>query len=126
MSLLDNGPETVLVYPQVESVDEYGTPTLVPSDVPVEVTGATVEQVRADESAAEGGDTTTTYRVFARGAPAGPYAAAEWDGGRYEVVGEPDRPRRNVTVNHISILIREVSGRGLGESSTVQDGVSPG
>lgn len=79
VSLLDNGNETITVYPPEQTADDRGKSVWRPSTVPV-VVRCRVQPEATDESAVAVQATTTTYRVIARDAPLGPWARVEWDG----------------------------------------------
>ncbi|MFE3220244.1 phage head completion protein [Streptomyces antimycoticus] len=105
MSLLDNGNETISVYPQERSTDDRGNQVWHPSTTPVRVR-CRVQPVDADEPAVAGQASVTTYRVIARDAPLGPWARVEWDGRTWDVVGEPRRYNGSPATRHIDAVIR--------------------
>ncbi|MGW3569071.1 phage head completion protein [Streptomyces sp. NPDC000941] len=105
MSLLDNGNETITVYPQERTTDDRGNQVWRPSTTPVWVR-CRVQPVDADEPTVAGQTTVTTYRVIARDAPLGPWARVEWDGRTWDVVGEPRRYNGSPATRHIDALIR--------------------
>lgn len=92
MSLLDWGNEAVTVYPTTYVTDEDGDIIAVPSPDGVEVP-ARVQPMTMEESQVRGFVTVQLYRlIIARHALPQPdaFAAIEWRGDRYEVVGEPE------------------------------------
>lgn len=106
MSLLDNGPDTVTVYAEVEDTDDYGNRVLVPDDSGVTVRGRWQPGV-AEESAAQGQETNTLYRFLCREFPAGPYALVTFDGSDWDVVGEPKQHRGSWATRHVTVLLKE-------------------
>ncbi|MDT0267981.1 hypothetical protein RM844_17005 [Streptomyces sp. DSM 44915] len=86
MSLLDQGPELVTIYPTVPSDDGYGGTQPGPGE-PVRVQ-ARVMPADTDEAGEAGYLSPTTYRVYARSLPAGPWSRVEWRGEVWSVVGE--------------------------------------
>ena len=89
MSLLDNGPDVVTVYPVVNVPDGYGGSQPGSGD-PVRVR-ARVVPVDSDEDAENGYVAGAVYRVYARRLPTGPWSRVEWAGSVWSVVGEPAR-----------------------------------
>lgn len=105
VSLLDDGNETITVYPQERTTDDRGNEVWRPSATPVYVR-CRVQPVSADELAVAGQATDTTYRVIARDAPLGPWARVEWVGRTWDVVGEPQRYNGSTATRHVDALIR--------------------
>ncbi|MGA4948609.1 hypothetical protein [Streptomyces lydicamycinicus] len=89
MSLLDRGPEVVTVYPAVRAADGYGGTQPGPGE-PI-LLRARVMPAGSDEATEDGYLTGTTYRVYARTLPAGPWSRVEWRGQTWAVVGEVER-----------------------------------
>lgn len=107
MSLLDNGPDTITVYPEVESTDaRYGNRILGPDDEGVTIRGRW-QPGAAEESATQGQETTTLYRFLCREFPAGPYAKVTFDGSDWDVVGEPKQHRGSAATRHVTVLLKE-------------------
>jgi hypothetical protein len=106
VSLLDNGPDTITVYAEAESTDDYRNRVLGPSGSGVIVRGRWQPGV-AEESAAQGQETTTLYRFLCRDFPAGPYAKVTFDGADWDVVGEPKKHRGSAATRHTTVLLRE-------------------
>jgi hypothetical protein len=111
VSLLDLGPDVVTVYPEVESEDEYGNTVMVPSDEGVSVRGRW-QPGTAEESAAEGQETSTTYRFLCRTFPAGPYARVTFDGSDWDVLGEPKHYRGSTLTGHYTVRLKERAVNG--------------
>lgn len=105
MSLLDNGPDLILVYPEVDGTDGYNTPVRVPSDTPVEVQGR-VQPVSVSETEATGQSVATVYRFIGRTFPAGAFARVEWDGRQWDLLGEPQRHSGSPVTRHVTVLLK--------------------
>lgn len=114
MSLLDRAPHEVLVYPEVASDDGYGTPIRVPAEEPVLVRGW-MRPVSAEERQALGQQSATTYRLFARDIPGGPWARVSWDGRDFDAVGEPlVHDSAGVTsLDHMTVLLAARAPKAL-------------
>lgn len=106
MSLLDAGPHTVVVYPQVSTLDPDGNPVLGPGAVPITLVGVTLRPLSASENNELGQGTDTRYQLYARAAPLGPWAAVDWDGQRYDVLGEPARWDGAPGLAHVTAVLR--------------------
>lgn len=109
MRLVDSGPDPVLVFPEVETTDDFGDPIRVPSDTPVQVS-TYVQALSATEAADYDVDPRTT-RYFNTSTPlpaAGAWARVEWDGREWDVVGEPQRVgrTRRTAYTHVVITAR--------------------
>lgn len=92
MSLLDWGNEDVLVFPTVYSTDADGDTIAQPSATG-EPVRARVQPLDMTESQVRGYVTVQLYRlIIARWDLPQPdaFAAVEWRGDRYEIVGEPE------------------------------------
>lgn len=92
MSLLDWGNEDVLVFPTVISTDPDGDTIAQPSPTGQPVR-ARVQPMDMTESQVRGYVTEQLYRlIIARWDIPQPdaFAAVEWRGDRYEIVGEPE------------------------------------
>lgn len=88
MSLFTNPPDSVEVYVEVETTDDYGNVVMVPTDTPIQVSGLW-QPSTVDESAALGQESSATYRFLSRTFPGGAYARVVKDGVDYDVVGDP-------------------------------------
>lgn len=104
MSLLDNGPDEILVYPEVESTDAYGNPVRVPAETPVPVRGR-LQPSTVDEASALGQVANTAYRFIARSFPGGPWARVEYAGREMDVVGEPRVYRQPGRTRHMTTYL---------------------
>lgn len=105
MSLLDNGPDVLTVYPEVETTDAYGNVVRVPSTVPVTVRGR-VQPASSDELTALGLVTETVVRFISRSFPGGPWARVEFDGREWDVVGEPRVHRGSPRTAHKTVYLK--------------------
>lgn len=116
MSLLDRGPHTVTVYPQHEVVDWRGNPDQEPvTSGPVTVAGCLMQPVSSSRGTDfdEGQRVTVEYRLIARSAPAGPWAAVEWvdpvssQTRRFIPLGVPSERHYSPASDHITVQLRE-------------------
>lgn len=84
--LLDFGPHTVKVYPEVEVMDSRGNPVKRPSDVPVIITGCLMQPLASTRGAFAAIDVTqgqrvdAAWRFMARQAPLGWWSRLEFEG----------------------------------------------
>lgn len=111
MSLLDNGPHTVIVYPMVvDGKTKYGTPNLVRGE------GITLENVTVQnygsgslsglESDTE--DSVNDQHVI-RGKqiwPGGTHSIVEWDGVEYDQKGLAKEYRQGVRTGHFMVRVK--------------------
>ncbi|MGV9271325.1 hypothetical protein ACWDRR_42560 [Kitasatospora sp. NPDC003701] len=102
MSLLDNGPDTITVYP-AGPVRPDGTRG--PEGTPVTVR-CRVQPSSSSEDATAGYLDQTLYRVLARTLPAGPWSRVTWRGRDWTVVAEPKRHSGSARTRHDTALIR--------------------
>ncbi|SDJ74535.1 hypothetical protein [Streptomyces indicus] len=102
MSLLDRGPETVVIYPAGPVLPDG---TRGAEGAPVAVR-CRVQPVTSTEQPEPGYLDTTVYRVIARTLPAGPWARVTWRGRTWTVVGEPAHRRGSARTRHDTATIR--------------------
>ena len=110
--MLIDGPDVVLVYPEVETVDGDGNRVRRPGPTPVRVPGQWQPTVSAEDSST--GDLVVTEGVFrSRRWPGGAFARVERDGRDWDVVGEP-QPRasvsRLISYTHARLRARKAKG----------------
>ncbi|WP_181448642.1 phage head completion protein [Nonomuraea aridisoli] len=105
MSLLDGGPDEVLIYPEVVTLDERGNEVRVPAETPVPARGR-VQPVASSEAAVAGQQVTTTYRFITRNAPLGAWARVVWDGREWDLAGEPQWSRGSLRTRHVTALLQ--------------------
>lgn len=107
MSLLDNGPDEVTVYPDnVTTTDAYGNTIIGPSPTGVAVRGRW-QPSTAEESAELGQQASTLYRFISRDFPAGPWARVEFDGSEWDVIARPKQHRGSTTTRHFTTFLKE-------------------
>jgi len=88
--MLDEGPETVQLYPAVRHTTGRGNIERVPGPDPVELEGVWIFAEDASESSSSQGQRLLTrYRLRSRQFPAGAWSKITWNGDDYDVVGEP-------------------------------------
>jgi hypothetical protein len=105
VSLLDGGPDEVLIYPEVVATDERGNEVRRPAETPVSVQGR-VQPVSASEVAVAGQQVATTYRFITRDAPLGAWALVVWDGREWDLAGEPLWSRGSPRTRHVTALLQ--------------------
>jgi len=107
MSLLDDGRDTVTLYPEKIVTDVLDNPgKRVPDlDNPVVLTGR-VQPVSFFETDANGQQVTTRYRFITRSFPAGAWARVTWDGRDFDVVAETARRNGSDVTRHSTILLQ--------------------
>lgn len=85
MSLIDNGPHTVRVYPEERTTDSRGNEVRRPSDTAVTVGGCMMQPLASTRGAFPAIDVRlgqrvdAAYRLMARKAPLGWWSKVEWD-----------------------------------------------
>jgi hypothetical protein len=108
--VIPGGSETVTFLPEVESDDTYGTPVLVPGQVPVAVPGCWVYPISSSEAQALGEQVNTVYAVLADDLPGGAFGLVEWDGRFWEPLGEPLRFRSGFTGTQVMTVYMKSRG----------------
>lgn len=114
MSLLDTGPETLLLRPAVAATDADGNSIRRPwrpGDPEFTVTGAQVEPASSDTEAVSGQriehDITAMFRALPAGV-SGEYVRVVWDGRQWDTVGSPRQARRGAGTRHVRLDLVEV------------------
>lgn len=102
VSLLDRGPQTVIIYPAGPVLPDG---TRGPEGEPVTVR-CRVQPVSSTEDAVPGYQDTTRYRVIARTLPAGPWARVAWGGRDWTVEGVPAHRSGSARTRHDSAIMR--------------------
>lgn len=116
MSLLDNGPHTVTVYPMVvEGKNRYGNPSLVRGE-PIILEGVTVQAYGAGSlSGLEDDDETSVNdQHIVRGAlnderphwPGGTHSIVEWDGVEFDQLGLAKERKQGLRTKHFQVRIK--------------------
>lgn len=102
MSLLDAGPDTIVVYPAgpVRPDGARG-----PAGDPVTVR-CRVQPQTSNADSGDGYAVVTTYRVVGRSLPAGPWDRISWDGLDWTVTEQPKRWRGSHRVTHDTAIIQ--------------------
>jgi hypothetical protein len=108
VSLLDNGPHVIEVWPMVwhDDIDGYGTGGYKPADDPVKVEGCSVQPVSSSERAELGQGVNTLVRAIVRKAPAGPWAKVRHAGRMWSVVGEPAIYDGSPATAHVDVVLK--------------------
>jgi hypothetical protein len=111
VSLLDNGPDTVQVFPEETVVDGRGNPVSQPKATgPVTVAGVFMQPVtsqRALRDLDEGQRLDVDYRLIGRSVPAGPWSAVTWQGRRFVPTGAPLGRDFSPGTGHVTVYLRE-------------------
>lgn len=89
MSLVDEGTETVQLYPAVRHTTDRGNIDRQPGADPVTLTGVWIRQLASSESPARGQALLTRYQLVAAEFPGGAWSKVTWNGDDYDVIGEP-------------------------------------
>jgi hypothetical protein len=111
--LLDAGRETILVYPEVLTVNSRGDEIRVPSDVPVEVKVTTSAQ-RQGDAEVPGQVSIKTVRCITRDAPVGSWARIVYRGEEWDLAAPPRfTPGLSKATRHVEFILR--SRNKLGE-----------
>lgn len=112
-SILDFGPHTVTIFPEVEVDDSRGNAMKRPSTTGVVVTGCLVQPIASTRGAfaavdvRQGQRIDVAYRFFARTAPLGWWSYLEWEGIRMVLLGGPLKYRASDGTTHISATLKE-------------------
>lgn len=108
MSLLDNGPHSVTVYPQVK-VPQVNNSVVYVDGPPVVVSGLRIAPANAEERQVLGVQPGTTAVIRGRGPwPGGIHSQVQWRGRRWDQVGEVEVFDAGLTgrTHHIQVTIR--------------------
>ena len=105
MSLLDDGPDLITVYPSVWAADDDGNYAWRPGTTGI-TARARVQPVSSTELAVNGQRVATLARVIARGVPAGPWDRVDYAGRTWDVLGEPERRGDSTATVHVTVLIQ--------------------
>ncbi|PPK63521.1 hypothetical protein V5P93_000424 [Actinokineospora auranticolor] len=105
MSLLDHGPDHVVIYPSMWAADQDGNHAWRPGPTGHQVT-ARVQPISSADLVVNGQQVATLARVITRDAPAGPWDRVEWDGRTWDVIGEPEQRGDSPATRHTTIVIR--------------------
>lgn len=111
MSLIDNGPHTVTVFPMIlEGRDKYGNWNKVKGDGVV-LEGVTVQNYGAGSlSGLESEDETSVNdQKVVRGVlpwPGGVHSIVEWNGVEYDQMGLPKEYTQGVRTQHFMVRIK--------------------
>lgn len=116
--LIDGGPDRVEFFPEVATVDEYGSETWGLSDTPI-VLDVELQRVSSEEAEAlqgGGGPVRTLFRFnTSRALPASPNSVVKARGRTWEVMGEPTIQGRSARTRHTRVLMRALTGGDRGE-----------
>lgn len=111
--LLDNGPHTVLVYPEEEVTDSRGNIVRRPAATPVVITGCLMMPLASTRGAfaaidvKAGQRVDAAWRFMARQAPLGWWSRIEFNGLRMTILGGPLVHTASDGTTHISATLME-------------------
>jgi hypothetical protein len=105
VSLLDDGPDLVTVYPSIWAADKDGNYAWRPGTTGIPL-HARVQPVTSTELAVNGQQLATVARVIARNVPAGPWDRIDYAGHTWDVLGEPEHRGDSPTTTHTTLLIQ--------------------
>lgn len=108
MSMLDNGSETVTVYPEETFTDSQGNVVKRPADVGVVVTRVIMQPINSDHDRQRDESVHRDYRLICRNAPLGPWSYVDWNGIRLFVVSGPHPYSASPDTTHITATLREL------------------
>lgn len=115
MALIDSGRAVLAVYPEVESLDEYGNTVRGPVPSPITVV-AQAQRSTSSEQSREGQLVSTSVKVWARSLPTGPWGRVVWEGREWDVEGQVERRRDGSPATwHDAVYLRS---RGAGPINT--------
>lgn len=105
MRLIDHGPDRVLLYPEVEQRDDYGTPIRAAGTEPIEL-WVHLQRASTDELQVLGQESRTvkTFRTSRRLPPTA-WAKVEAEGRTWQVEGEPSVQGRTARTRHTLVTI---------------------
>ena len=109
MSLLDGGPDEVIVHVEAETTDDYGNRVMAPQGTSVTVLGRW-QPSTAEESASLGQQTETVYKFICREFPGGPHASVDYDDTAWDVIAEPRVHRGSAATRHVTVYLKERNG----------------
>jgi hypothetical protein len=107
MSLLDDGRDTVTLYPEKVVNDVLDNPgKRVPDlDNPVTLTGR-MQPVSFSETDANGQQVQSRWRFVTRSFPAGAWAKVTWNGRDFDVVAEAARRNGSDVTKHVTVILQ--------------------
>jgi hypothetical protein len=111
--LLDFGPHTVKVYPEVDGFDSRGNPVKRPSDTPVVIAGCLMMPLASTRGAfaaidvKAGQRVDAAWRFMARSAPLGWWSRLEFEGKVMTLLGGPLVHTASDGTVHISATLME-------------------
>lgn len=114
MSLLDSGPDSIVITPAVWGTDDDGNERWLPGSTPLTVWG-TVEFSSSIQQSVEGQQIRSQVVFITRALPDIPstqsyrYAKVAWNGRTWHCQGDPTFYRRGTATRHTSILMEAES-----------------
>lgn len=104
--LLDKGREKMLIYPEVEVVNNRGDSVRVPSTTPVEV-WVTSSAQRQGDAEIPGQVSIKSMRCITRDAPVGSWARIVFQGEEWDLAAPPRwTPGLSSATKHVEFIIR--------------------
>ena len=114
MSLLDSGPDLLLITPAVWGADDDGNERWLPGTTALRVWG-TVEFASSIQQIVEGQSIRSQITFITRALPVIPatqsyrYAEAQWNGRNWHCQADPTFYRRGTATRHTSIVLEAES-----------------
>lgn len=111
--MLDFGPHTVVVYPEITVTDSRGNVVKQPSPNGVTITGCLMTPLASTRGAFAAIDprlgqrVDAAWRLFARNAPIGWWSKVEWEGKTMTLLGGPLTYTASDGTTHISATLME-------------------
>lgn len=111
--LLDSGPHTVTVFPEIHGEDSRGNQFYKPSDIGIVIHGclmtplASTRGAFAAVSVQQGQRVDAAWRLFARSAPIGWWSRVEWNGLSLAILGGPLYFTSSDGTQHVSATLKE-------------------
>ncbi|WP_232667892.1 hypothetical protein [Pseudonocardia sp. TRM90224] len=103
--LLDHGPHSIVVFPEEDYTDTRGNPRKRPAEVGVTVTGVLMTPISSARDPLSDRRIDGGYRLMARTAPLGPWAAVEFNGRRFTVEAGPVEHASSPATTHVSATL---------------------
>lgn len=106
MSLISNGRETALVYPDTPQTDWRGNQVTRPSTSGTKVK-CRMQPVRTRVEERQERVRRRWTMITTLDAPIGPWSAVEWDGRTLDVVHQPARFNESLATAHVAATLQE-------------------
>ena len=112
--MYENGPPTVVIYPEVETTDSRGNKIRKPAEQGVTISGCYMHPISSSRGAfpaidvSQGQRVDASWRLVCNGdAPLGWWSRVEWNGLVLTVLGGPLLRQSSPRTRHISCTLQE-------------------